>query len=167
MNRQIFALALIYILTSLFHTSFATAKSIKPTVPDSLEEVSVISPAELNQMIKQDASHTNDQKQVLVVDVRMPLEYAEEHIPNVLGIAYKEESKKDLAFDASVDSFNLNEIQKNKASSVVFYCNGVECWKSFKACKWAINHHLNKKIFWLRLGLPGWKKEGFPTEAGS
>ena len=157
---------LIYTLATLFQALSAAAKSMVPTVPEAIVGISVISPTELDKMIKQDADRAIDQKQVLIVDVRMPLEFAEEHIPNALGNAYNEESKKDLAFDATKDSFNLSEIQKSKATNVVFYCNGAECWKSFKACKWALKHHLNKKIFWLRLGLPGWQKAGFPTEAG-
>ena len=98
-----------------------------------------------------------------IYDVRAATEYVEEHIPGAVSIPYKENSKKEAGFDASTDKFNLAAVGADKAASVIFQCNGAECWKSYKAAAMAVKDGY-KNVFWFRGGLPEWKAKGFPVE---
>ena len=51
----------------------------------------------------------------------------------------------------------------DKNAAVIFYCNGAECWKSYKASKVAVDAGY-KKVNWLRGGIPEWKAKGYPVE---
>lgn len=97
------------------------------------------------------------------IDVRSANEYAEGHIKGAKNVPYKEKSDKKPSFDASQDSFDLGKLPADKAAEMVFYCNGLECWKSYKAGVTAAKAGYSK-IYWLRGGLPEWKGKGYPTE---
>lgn len=98
-----------------------------------------------------------------MVDTRVANEYVEQHIKGAKSVPYKEKSAKDVKFDPKEDSFDLSKLPGDKNAAVVFYCNGAECWKSFKASKTAIDAGY-KKVNWLRGGIPEWKAKGYPVE---
>ncbi len=100
---------------------------------------------------------------VPIFDVRVANEYVEAHIKGAKSIPYKERSAKAVGFDASVDSFDLTKLPADKAAPIIFYCNGVECWKSYKASVMSVKAGY-KKIYWLRTGIPDWISKGLPTE---
>jgi len=100
---------------------------------------------------------------VMVIDSRVANEYAESHIKGAINIPYKEKSAKSENFDASQDSFDLSKLPANKNTPMIIYCNGAECWKSFKASTAVIKDGY-KTVYWLRLGIPEWKAKGYPTE---
>jgi rhodanese-related sulfurtransferase len=100
---------------------------------------------------------------VLMVDARVANEYVEQHIKGAINIPYKEKSGKSVKFDASKDKFNLSKLPSDKNTEIIFYCNGSECWKSFKATTVAAKAGY-KKLYWLRGGIPEWKAKGFPVE---
>jgi rhodanese-related sulfurtransferase len=100
---------------------------------------------------------------VEVIDSRVANEYAENHIKGAINIPYKEKSAKAVDFDASQDSFDLSKLPADKNTPMIIYCNGAECWKSYKASTAAIKAGY-KTIYWLRLGIPEWKAKGYPTE---
>jgi rhodanese-related sulfurtransferase len=99
----------------------------------------------------------------VTLDVRVASEYAEGHIKGAINIPYREKSDKAVSFDASQDEFNLAKLPADKATALVIYCNGPECWKSFKASTLAIKGGY-AKIYWYRAGFPDWKSKGLPTE---
>ena len=99
----------------------------------------------------------------LMVDTRVANEYVDQHIKGAKSVPYKEKSPKDVKFDPKEDSFDLAKLPADKNAGVVFYCNGAECWKSFKASKVAIDAGY-KKVNWLRGGIPEWKAKGYPVE---
>ena len=68
-----------------------------------------------------------------------------------------------MAFDASQDEFNLAKLPADKGAAVVLYCNGPECWKSFKSSSAAIKGGYTN-VLWYRLGFPDWKAKGLPVE---
>ena len=103
------------------------------------------------------------EKGAAVFDVRTANEFSEGHIKGAKNVAYKEKSAKVADFDASADSFDLSKLPSDKNAAVVFYCNGLDCWKSYKASVVAIKAGY-KKIQWLRGGFPEWKGKGFATE---
>lgn len=98
-----------------------------------------------------------------MIDTRVANEYAEGHIAGALNIPYKEKSAKAEDFDASQDSFKLEALPADKGTAVITYCNGAECWKSYKAAKAAMKAGY-KKVYWFRTGFPEWKAAGYPIE---
>jgi rhodanese-related sulfurtransferase len=100
---------------------------------------------------------------VPVVDTRVAAEYAEGHIKGAKSVPYREKSAKAPDFDAAQDEFNLAKLPADKATALVFYCNGPECWKSYKAGIAAVKAGYSK-ILWYRDGFPNWKSKGLPVE---
>ena len=122
--------------------------------PATLNGARIVSPEEAKTLVDKGAK---------VFDVRSKNEYAELHIKGATSLAYKEKSDKKADFDASVDSFDLSALPSDKAAALIFYCNGLECWKSYKASTTAVKAGYTG-VNWLREGLPGWKAKGYPVE---
>jgi rhodanese-related sulfurtransferase len=99
----------------------------------------------------------------LIVDARVANEYVEEHIKGAVSVPYKEKSEKSVDFNARLDSFDLAKLPADKNKAIIFYCNGPECWKSYKACVTAVKAGYNS-VYWLRGGAPEWKAKGYPME---
>ena len=99
----------------------------------------------------------------MVVDARVANEYADSHIKGAISVPYKEKSAKAADFDASQDSIDMSKLPADKNTAMIFYCNGAECWKGYKAAVAAIKAGY-KTVYWLRLGIPDWKAKGYPTE---
>jgi len=114
-------------------------------------------------IVTADAAKDLIAKGAQVIDVRSANEYAEGHIKGAKNVPYKEKSDKKAGFDASQDSFDLAKLPADKAAAMIFYCNGLECWKSYKASVTAVKAGYTK-VNWLRGGLPEWKGKGYPTE---
>lgn len=123
-------------------------------VPPTLAGVTVVTAAQAKKMI--DAG-------VPVVDTRVGNEYADAHIRGAKNVPYKEKSARDVAFDAKQDQFDVAKLPADKGAPVILYCNGPECWKSYKASKVASEAGW-KKVQWLRGGFPEWKSSGYPIE---
>lgn len=102
-------------------------------------------------------------KGVAVFDVRSANEFAEGHIKGAKLVSYKEKSAKVADFDAAADQFDLAKLPADKNTEMIFYCNGLDCWKSYKATTTAVKAGY-KKIYWLRGGLPEWKSKGGAVE---
>ena len=90
-----------------------------------------------------------DKGEVLLIDVREPLEYKEEHI-----------SKAQL-FPTS--SFDPRTIPDPVGKKLVFYCH-LGRRSANAAIKWA-EHTGTHEIYSLKGGLESWKEERFPTVA--
>ena len=101
------------------------------------------------------------QKGARLVDVRTEREYNTKHARGSILVPYGEKSLKALDFDPKSDSFGgLSKL--DKAQPVVFFCNGAECWKSYKASKVAADSGFTQ-VYWLRGGMPEWTTENLPT----
>jgi rhodanese-related sulfurtransferase len=143
------------ILSLLLLFAFSSnAYSGKVETPKSLEKVKIVTP--------QDAKKMQDSGAILY-DVRKKVQSASERIKGAIILPYKEKSAKKADFDDSKDKFKTEKITNNKSTNVIFYCNGPTCWKSYKASK-AASKAGYTNVFWLREGIPGWKKSGLPTE---
>lgn len=98
-----------------------------------------------------------------IFDTRIASDFAEGHIKGAISVPYREKSEKSVAFDAGQDEFDLAKLPADKGAPMVVYCNGPECWKSFKAATAAIKSgHTN--VYWYRAGYPDWKSKDYPTE---
>jgi rhodanese-related sulfurtransferase len=122
--------------------------------PDSLKGATLVDATKAKSLIDSG---------VMVIDARVANEYAEGHIKGAISVPYKEKSAKTADFDAKLDSFDLSKLPPNKTTAMIFYCNGAECWKGYKAATTAVKAGY-KTVYWLRLGLPDWKAKGFATE---
>lgn len=122
--------------------------------PDGLKGATLVDAAKAKSLIDGGAK---------AIDARVANEYAEAHIKGAMSVPYKEKSTKAADFDASQDSFDLSKLPADKNAAMVFYCNGAECWKGYKAAAASVKAGY-KTVYWFRLGMPAWKAAGFPTE---
>ena len=125
--------------------------------PTSLPGVTRITAREAQTLLAQGAT---------LVDARTEKEFKTKRIRGAVSATYVERSLKDVAFNAAQDDFQaLDKLSLDKTKPVIFACNGVECWLSYKAAKVATTKGF-KSVYWLRGGLPEWEAAGLPTEGG-
>ena len=125
--------------------------------PTSLPGVTRITAREAQTLLAQGAT---------LVDARTEKEFKTKRIRGAVSATYVERSLKDVAFNAAQDDFQaLDKLSLDKTKPVIFACNGVECWLSYKAAKVATTKGF-KSVYWLRGGLPEWEEAGLPTEGG-
>jgi rhodanese-related sulfurtransferase len=122
--------------------------------PSSLKGATLVDAAKAKSLIDGGAK---------AIDARVANEYEEGHIKGAMSVPYKEKSAKAVDFDSSQDSFDLSKLPADKGAGLVFYCNGAECWKGYKAATAAIKAGY-KTVYWFRLGFPEWKAKGYPAE---
>ena len=122
--------------------------------PATLAGTKLVSAAEAKKLIDGGAT---------AIDTRVAAEYAEKTIKGAKNVPYKEKSAKDVKFDASQDQFDLGKLPTDKAAPMVLFCNGPECWKSYKAGVMAVKAGYSQ-INWLRGGMPEWSKAGLPVQ---
>ena len=132
----------------------AAGAAFATDVPASLAGVSVVSAEQAKKLAETG---------VPVIDTRVGNEYADAHIKGAKNVPYKEKSAKEAGFNAKDDQFDLAKLPGDRNAPVIFYCNGPECWKSYKASKVASDGGW-KNVQWLRGGFPEWKSKGFPVE---
>jgi rhodanese-related sulfurtransferase len=124
----------------------------------------IFTPSELSGVQRVDARAAYDlaEKGAKLVDVRTEKEYAARHARGAVNLPYVEKSLKEIDYDAKKDQFT-GLASLNKGDAVVFFCNGAECWKSFKASKAARDAGYTR-VYWLRGGMPEWIAQGLPTQ---
>ncbi len=86
--------------------------------------------------------------QVLVVDVRSTYEFETIHVKGAINIPVA-----NLVFIS-----RLKKAIKSDPKPVVFYCNGITCQKSYKACRKAIESGV-KDAYAFDLGIFNWTKK--------
>jgi rhodanese-related sulfurtransferase len=123
--------------------------------PRSLPGATVVDAAAVAQLQKAGA---------LLFDTRNDVEYKAGHIAGAQLLPYVEKSAKDADFKASEDAFEVAKLPPNKATPLVFACNGAECWKSFKASHAALKAG-HSKVYWFRGGFPEWRGANLPVAA--
>lgn len=104
---------------------------------------------------------------VAVVDVRSQHDFLDGHIPGAFHAVYRERSMQRPDFDPTQDGVQafldrLHRKVPNPGTEIIIYCNGIHCWKSFKALRAAADRGY-RKLYWLRGGLAEWQKEGLPV----
>lgn len=140
-------------LNTLVLIGFLATSQIAGAVdtPEKLDGCKIVSAKEAKDLMAKGSK---------MFDVRVATEYAEEHIKGAISLPYAEKSKKEVAYDVALDSFDDSKLP---ASNSIFQCNGKDCWKSYKACTWAYKKG-KKDLYWFRGGIPEWKQSKFETE---
>ncbi|MDC8784573.1 rhodanese-like domain-containing protein [Roseateles koreensis] len=98
-----------------------------------------------------------------LIDTRIEAEYKAGHAAGAKSVPYNEKSAKEADFKAEDDKFDLTQLPADKKASLVFACNGPECWKSFKASQVAMKAGY-AKVYWFRGGFPEWRAAGYKIE---
>jgi len=120
--------------------------------PTHLPGVKVVTAAEVKALTEQGA---------VIVDARTDKEFKAKRVPNAVLAPYIEKSLKDVAYDGSKDDASaIARLDKSKPT--IFSCNGAECWKSYKASKFAQSAGF-RQVYWFRGGLPEWEASGLPV----
>ena len=67
-----------------------------------------------------------------------------------------------LPLNSGLSETSLSEVAK-KDETLVFYCNGIKCGVSSKACAKAVAWGFTD-VNYFREGFPGWETAGYPVE---
>src|SRR3990167_9748594 len=100
------------------------------------------------------------------VDTRKVPEYAIERIDGAISAYYDEkggEENKIAEFDSSKDTYINSRLPQDKQTKLIFYCNGIKCWESYKAAVLSVKDGY-KNIFWLQEGIAKWKTDGLKID---
>ncbi|MCV2361500.1 PhnD/SsuA/transferrin family substrate-binding protein [Paucibacter sp. TC2R-5] len=140
-------------LQALAAKDFDYVSTLGYFTPRSLPGATVVDAATVAQLQKAGA---------LLFDTRNDVEFKAGHIAGASLLPYGEKSAKDADFKAADDSFDISKLPANKATPLVFACNGAECWKSFKASHAALKAGYSK-VYWFRGGFPEWRSANLPV----
>jgi rhodanese-related sulfurtransferase len=127
----------------------------KPETPTTLSGGKVVTAEEAKKLL--------DSKSALFVDTRSVVNFGKGHVPGAVTASYKEKSEPVATFDASVDSFELEKLPKDKAAAVVIYSDGPTGWKSYKAAVLSIKAG-HKNVMYMRGGMTDWTAKQLPVE---
>ena len=92
---------------------------------------------------------------VVIIDVRNPRLYARGHIPGAHHL--------DLKTAYNVDALAALAI---KDDTIVIYCSGVKCARSYRASEQAVSWGYNK-VKYFRGGIVDWRNAGYPVESSA
>jgi rhodanese-related sulfurtransferase len=129
-------------------------------VPSSAPGLQVVQPAEVAARIKAGGR---------LIDTRSINDFLASRIPGALHIAYRERSVRRPVFDATQDDIpgflnRLNHFVAKRDTPIIFYCNGLFCWKSYKASIAAVQDGY-RSVEWFRGGLAEWLAAGYPADS--
>ena len=127
-----------YVMPLVILMLFAT-----PILADEIPQgVSVVTAPELRKMLAE--------KKVLVVNALSRIEYRVQHIPGSINIPVDElQSSSDMPAD--------------KLQPIAFYCNGVACPYSRRACQIAVRLGY-KHVYWFKGGILEWRQFQYPVD---
>ncbi|MDA2920014.1 rhodanese-like domain-containing protein [Desulfobacterota bacterium AH_259_B03_O07] len=136
----IFSLLTLFILFIL-HGINVQSDELQPE--NQIQTIKNITPQEANLLIQENKDNAN----IVILDVRTPEEYSEEHIENAVNINFYSETFKE----------ELNNLDKNKI--YIAHCrSGGRSSKTLDLMK-----ELGFKEAYNMGGIIQWKKGGFPT----
>ncbi len=115
----------------------------KEEAPLTIDGATTVSPAEAKALFDQGA---------LFVDPRGDADYEAGRVPGAVH----------LPLNGDLSEASLSEVAK-KDETVVFYCNGIKCGVSGKACAKAVAWGYTD-VRYFREGFPGWEAAGYPVE---
>ena len=106
--------------------------------------------------VKQAEALFNDEA-VIFIDPRKQSDFERGHIPGAIHLDIKSKT-------TSLTEASLGEaVGGDKATKIVFYCNGPSCPRSAKGCVMAAEWGYSN-LFYFRDGMPAWEAAGLPVE---
>lgn len=146
------ALGCILVSAGLVHAA-------KPETPKSLDGVKSISVEDVAAMVKSKKVGVD----FIVIDSRKSSDFEAGRVPGATNIAVGGRpnlGEKELA--KGMEALK-GKLPQNKKQLVIFYCNGITCWRSPKASTCAVKMGYTN-VLWMRDGFNAWKKAGLPVE---
>jgi len=144
----------LFVLPALVAMLFAAGPSYAVDTPDKVDGFKIATTADVQKVLASGG---------VVVDARVASESADSKIKGAIAIPYREISPKSVDFDSKLDEFDMAKLPADKAKALVFYCNGIYCWKSYKAAVLAVRAG-HKDVYWFRTGMDAWKAANLPVE---
>jgi rhodanese-related sulfurtransferase len=123
--------------------SSVSAAELVASTPESVAGATTVDAAQAKKLFDQEA---------LFVDLRKENMWNAGRIPGAVWLEMK------TAFTQQA-----LESEAGKDEALVFYCSGVRCPRSAKACEKALEWGYSN-VNYFRGGFPAWKNEGFPIE---
>ncbi|MEZ5930574.1 MAG: rhodanese-like domain-containing protein [Alphaproteobacteria bacterium] len=117
--------------------------SAKEDAPLTVDGATTVSAVEAKDLFDQGA---------LFIDPRGDADFEAGRIPGAVH----------LPLSGGLSEASLSEVAK-KDETLVFYCNGVKCGVSSKACAKAVAWGFTD-VRYFREGFPGWEAAGYPVE---
>ncbi|MBT1073129.1 rhodanese-like domain-containing protein [Pelotalea chapellei] len=136
-------------------TTTTTTTTVIPT-PTTLPGGTVITASAAKTLL--------DAKTAVFFDVRSSSAYSAGHIPGTANVHYTQRSLKTTTFDATLDQFDLTALPATKSATIVFYSNGINGWRSYKAAILAIRQGYTN-VRWLRGGMVDWVAAKYSVES--
>ncbi len=123
--------------------SFVSASELVESTPEKVAGATTVDAAQAKKLFDQEA---------LFVDLRKENMWNSGRIPGAVWLDMK-------------TAFNQEalEAEAKKDEVLVFYCSGVRCPRSAKACVKALEWGYTK-VNYFRGGFPAWKNAGYPVE---
>lgn len=123
--------------------SFVSASELVESTPEKVAGATTVDAAQAKKLFDQEA---------LFIDLRKENMWNSGRIPGAVWLDMK-------------TAFNQEALEAaaKKDEVVVFYCSGVRCPRSAKACEKALEWGYTK-VNYFRGGLPEWKNAGYPIE---
>ena len=115
----------------------------KPFAPESLDGAIRVNAEKAAELIVTTSN-------LLIIDSRKEIEYSKGHIQGSVSLLNTEMTLEKLSKHAS-----------DKATPLLFYCNGERCLRSSRAATKALEWGY-KKIYWFRGGWNEWVEKGMP-----
>ena len=157
-DRMIFKRVLMMFCTlSVFCITWSGTASAYTVTPTTLPGGQIIT--------ARDTKTLYDAKTAVLIDVRSAIRYSAGHIPGTPNVQYVQRSLKTTTFDATLDQFDLTALPATKSATIVFYSNGINGWKSYKAATLAIKQGYTN-VRWFRGGMTDWIAGRYAVEAG-
>jgi rhodanese-related sulfurtransferase len=123
--------------------SFAGASELVKSTPEKVAGATTVDAAQAKKLFDQEA---------LFIDLRKENMWNSGRIPGAVWLDMKTAFTKEAL-----------EAEAKKDEALVFYCSGVRCPRSAKACEKAVEWGYTK-VNYFRGGFPAWKNAGFPVE---
>ena len=121
-----------------------SAQAEKPTAPEHIEGATNLSAEQVIDLIL-------NQPELVIIDARKQEEFAKGHIENAVSLLDTEMSEEALAQHVA-----------DKATAVLFYCNGKRCMRSTNAANKALSWGYSK-VYWFRGGWGEWREKQLPV----
>lgn len=131
--------------------TLSTALWAAPPTPLTAKGVQVITVEQAQSMIGKAA----------FFDMRSAVNYGKGHVKGAVALPYGQKSDFVEDFDASKDKFDMTKLPSDKNAPIVFYSDGPNGWKSYKAARLTVQAGY-KNVSWMREGTAGWTAKGLP-----
>ena len=134
------------LLATLMLCATGLSAAEKPYAPESIPGAVIVSAEEVAELIL-------SRGDLVIVDSRKKSEYSKGHVEGAVSL-----------LNTSMQPASLQALCPDKATPIVFYCNGVRCLRSADAIRKAMSWGY-RNVFWFRGGWKEWTDKRLPVIA--